>query len=113
MITLHEATSQSKIKDLESSLEEKGWIGAPLVLIDDNGYLLTGTHRFIAAQNLGWIDLEIPTIFLEEVFEEDGKDFETTAQEWDYPTPGNGVFYQMITSELSEEIREKYGIDCN
>lgn len=113
MITYHEITDTKKLKELENSLNRNGWLGVPLVLINDNGELLTGTHRYTAAINIGWIDSEIPTILLEEVFLEDEKDFDAVMLDWDYPTSDSGVFVQMVQAELSDEIKSKYGIDCH
>lgn len=110
MLTKHEITDWEKYEQIKESLKIHGWVGAPLVLADDNGNLITGTHRYYAATAVGYQDCEIPTVLLEDIFTEAGLDLDTIASEWEYPTLFEPIFEQMINAELPQGILNKYGI---
>lgn len=111
MLTRHGITDRAKCEQIKESLKVNGWVGVPLVLADENGgNLITGTHRYCAAIELGWSDNDIPVISLAEVFEEVGKSYQLVASGWDYPTLFEPIFEQMINAELSQDILDKYGI---
>jgi ParB-like chromosome segregation protein Spo0J len=59
----HGVQDRAKFEALVADMTENGWVGAPLVKFD--GYLLTGSHRYFAACELG---LEIPVVDLFDVF---------------------------------------------
>ena len=108
MITLHEVTDGEKVERIAASIEANGWQGAPLVKWGD--VLITGVHRYAAAQELELRDSEIPSIELDEVFAEAGMDIAVAHEEWGCPTYAEGMFVEFIR-ELPETVREKYGID--
>jgi hypothetical protein len=112
MIPYHEVRDYEHMKKLMASMEANGWVGAPLVIWDDE-YLITGSHRYAAAMELGWDESEIPTIELAEVFAEAGLDFEQLHAEYGYPTIDEHGMLVALLNELPEEIREKYGIDLH
>jgi len=108
----HEVRDLEHMRRLMESLEANGWVGAPLVVWEGE-YLLTGSHRYAAAKELGWADAEIPTIELADVFAEAGLDFEQLHAEYGYPTIDDHWALVELLSELPDEIREKYGIDLH
>jgi len=112
MIPYHEVRDYEHMRKLMASMEANGWVGAPLVIWDDE-FLITGAHRYAAAMELGWAESEIPTIELAEVFAEAGLDFDALHAEYDYPTIGEHSLLVELLKELPEEIREKYGIDLH
>lgn len=109
MIPRHEVNDWAKVEALAESMERDGWQGAPLVRWDN--YLITGTHRYYAASRLlEWSDGKIPTITLEELYEEAGMDFAEMEEALaDYVICAN--YDELLVNELPAEIREKYGID--
>lgn len=115
MNTLHPVYEPEKAQTLAQSMEEHGWVGVPLVVWNVYGQLLTGTHRYEAASNiLGWDDSEIPTIDIEDVYSEDGKDFESILEVHGNPGPFANTWDNLVDvlNELSSEIRMKYGIEA-
>lgn len=111
MYTYHPVQEPEKVEALAKSMEENGWQGAPIVRYGDL-FLLTGCHRYTAASEvLGWTDKEIPMIDIQDVFEEDGKDFDELHAEHGSPTIDETDNLCDLLDELSEEIREEYGID--
>lgn len=110
MQTLHKVQDWQKVESIKRSIEENGWQGAPLVKWDDN--LLTGVHRYEACRELEMHDDDIPTIDIEDVFEEAGLDFEELHAEYDYPTLYDAMFVELI-QELPAAIINKYGIDIH
>ena len=112
MIPYHEVRDYEHMRKLMASMEANGWVGAPLVIWDGE-YLITGSHRYAAAMELGWTESDIPTIELSEVFAEAGLDFEALHAEHGYPTIDEHGKLVALLDELPEEIREKYGIDLN
>lgn len=113
MYTYHPVDDKQKVQNLATSMKENGWVGAPIVKWGSEA-LLTGCHRYNAASKvLGWADRDIPMIDLEELFEEDGKDFEELHAAHNYPTTNDSDAYDFcqLLDELSDEIRAEYGID--
>lgn len=114
MIALHGVQDTEKVQALVESLEQNGWQGAPLVLLEGE-QLLTGVHRYEAAHRiLEWQDSEIPMIDVSDVFAEDGLDFDVLYQEamehYGYD------WYKAIRDilpQLSAGTLKKYGIDIN
>lgn len=58
LIPPHRITHEDRLIDLQASLRARGWLGLPLIgyrLADGSGglQLLSGTHRRMAAVNLG------------------------------------------------------------
>jgi hypothetical protein len=113
MYTYHPVDDKDKVARLAESMETNGWQGAPIVKWGEQ-QLLTGCHRYnAAAKTLGWSDKEIPMIDLEDVFAEDGKDFETLHAEHNSPTTSDSDVYDFcqLLDELSDDIKARYGID--
>lgn len=111
MYTYHPVYEPEKVVALAESMEENGWVGAPIVKWGEM-HLITGCHRYNAAsRNLGWSDSEIPMIDLEDLFKEDGKDFAALHAEHDYCTIDEDYEFIGLVLELSEEIRAEYGIE--
>lgn len=114
MNPLHFVDDPGKARALAADMENRGWVGSPLVVWSDYGQLLTGVHRYEAASEiLGWSDSEIPTIDILDVFAEDSQDFSKILAKHGNPGPfANtwGAFVDML-DELSPTIREKYGLD--
>ena len=108
MIPPHEITDPDKVKALVASIEANGWQGPPLVR--DGEYLITGTHRYAAAQELGMMDHEIPTIELAQLFEDAGLDIDELHAEYDHPTIDDPLFDHFL-GELPQDILDKYGIE--
>ena len=112
MIPYHEVRDYDHVKKLMESMEANGWVGAPLVIWGGE-YLITGSHRYAAAMELGWSEREIPTIELAEVFAEAELDFDELHKQYGEPTISDHGMLVALLNELPEEIREKYGIDIN
>lgn len=111
MYTYHPVYEPEKVTALAESMEENGWIGSPVVKWGEMN-LISGCHRYNAASKvLGWSDREIPMIDLEDLFEEDGKDFEALHAEHDNCTIDEDYEFVQLVHELSDEIRAKYGIE--
>ena len=108
MIPPHEVRDEQKLEEIKESLKQNGWQGSPLVIWGDDD-LLTGSHRYAAAVDLGWSDSEIPTIDLEDVFAEGGLDFDELHEIFDYPTLDEITGSGML-DELPKSIIKKYGI---
>lgn len=112
MVPYHEVRDYDHLKTLMESMEANGWVGAPLVIWDGE-YLITGSHRYAAAMELGWSENEIPTIELADVFAEAGLDFIELHREYGEPTISDHGILVALVNELPKEIRDKYGIDIN
>ena len=111
MYTYHPVDEPQKVETLAKSMEKNGWVGAPLVKWGDMS-LLTGCHRYNAASKvLGWEDSEIPMIDLEDVFAEDDKDFAELHEKHGSPTIDETYNLCCLLDELSDDVRQKYGID--
>jgi len=109
MRTLHEERDRAKTERIKKSMEKNGWQGVPLVR--DGEQLLTGTHRYLAAQELGWGDSDIPMIDLETLYRDAGLDMAELHSEHDSPTIDEWCEWVGFLSELPESVRDNYGID--
>jgi len=114
MNPLHEVRNQEAVKELADNIKENGWQGAPLVIMGEQ--LITGTHRYYAVKLLeeegDFLKEDIPTIEIEEVFEEAGLDFEEIMEEYDYPDINfEFMLFVEVIRHLPNEIKNKYGID--
>ncbi len=104
MIPLHAVADQAKVEGIAASLESNGWQGAPLVVDGEN--LLTGVHRYAAAQSLDWVDYEIPTIEISDIFAANGLDWAQMMEE------ENGDL-EYVLRQLPQAVLDKYGIDIH
>lgn len=103
----HEVEDWMKIHELTTSMQENGWQGVPVVVWGD--MQLTGVHRAKAAENAG---VGMPTINLEEIFVEDGADWEEALAEYnDCPNSDPFSCVLWMLPYLSTEIKTRYGID--
>lgn len=112
MIPLHRVEDQNKVTMLMKDIREHGWNGAPLVIWEVYGQLITGVHRYAAVKGLGWDDSEVPTIGIDEVFEEADLDFDVVLEENGNPSVDDDDFLRVL-NELPLVIRSKYGIDMH
>lgn len=101
---LHEEREPEKTKLLMESMKVNGWAGSPLVR--DGEQLITGTHRYLAAQNLG---IAPPTIELDELFARAGLNMQGLHEKHGYPTIDEPEWDDFLM-ELPVSVREKYGI---
>lgn len=110
MESIHPVQDEEKLQSLIKTIEQDGWIGAPLV--HDGNILITGVHRYAAVKELGWIDYEIPTIEITEVFDEAGLDYDELWQQEGEPTVDEPAYVYLLEA-LPTEISDKYGIDLH
>lgn len=107
--TPHAVTDQSKLAELAASMQEHGWQGAPLVLLDED-QLITGTHRYTAwTRVLDRPANEIPTIGLDEIFARHGLDLAALCAEYVENFQDVAYLLQM----LPNATREAYGLDLD
>ena len=111
MNTLHQVDDEAKVDALAKAMERDGWQGAPLVTWGEDD-LLTGVHRYAAAQRVG---IEVPMIDLEDIFAEAGLDFDALHAEWDAPALCSRDWSDVVglLGELPIASRERYGIDAH
>ena len=93
---------ETKLAELVASMQANGWVGAPLVA--DNDQLLTGSHRYVAAEQAG---IEAPVIDIREL-----------VADWDVLIEETGCGYdvavvEVITYEIADEIKVAYGLDAH
>ena len=97
----NEVTDTGKLEALIASMQQDGWIGCPLVA--DNDQLLTGSHRWAAAQEAG---IEAPVIDVREL-----------VVDWDMLIDETGYSYEVaietVARELPAELKAEYGIDIH
>ena len=112
MVPLHKPEDMDKIVALSASMAQDGWVGAPLVLWDNNGQLITGAHRLAAARSLEWDDYDIPTIDIRDIFEQEGLDF-YAVQDEEEADWNDFITIINVLHRLSPETRDAYGIDLH
>lgn len=100
--TWHEVRDETKLGELVASMQADGWVGSPLVA--DGDQLLTGAHRYVAAQEAG---IEAEVIDIREI-----------APDWDALIEETGMSYdvaveQVCIHELAADIKAEYGIDIH
>lgn len=108
---LHEVRDEDHRNALAADMRERGWHGAPLVVLPDYALSLTGVHRRAAAE-LAELD-EIPGVSLEAIFEECGLDlWDVIHSDEEYL---NAVSYwdfsRMVEDKLPADVIEAYGLD--
>ena len=111
MVPPHDAFDAAKTAALADDMDARGWVGAPLVAFGEQ--LVTGSHRYAAAQSLDWTDADVPTVSLDDVFEDAGLDFAAIYDDHNAPDFGSFDFGHMIATELPAEVRARYGIQAN
>ncbi len=112
MITYHDPQDMDKVNELAAAMDAHGWQGAPLVLINVNGELLTGAHRHTAWMQVFGADFDIPTIALDDVFAEAGLDLATVMADEGCAYIGDGYTVGVVEA-LPSDVRDAYGIDIH
>jgi len=109
METLHEVRDTAKVERIAKSIEENGWIGAPMVA--DGDQLITGVHRYAALRQL---DLEHElaehTIDIRDLVE----DYDAKIEEM--MTEDEMEWYEALVTiigEMDTETAEQYGMDAD
>src|SRR6266487_5139381 len=71
---------------LQALDEERPWPFPPLVAAGE--FLITGSHRYAAAEEVGWDDNDLPIdiVQLDDIFLEAGLDFEALHAEYGSPS---------------------------
>lgn len=105
MQTVHEERDGGKTQLLIEDMSVNGWQGCPLVA--DGDQLITGTHRYIAAQAL---DIAVPTIQLDELYALAGLNMVALHETHGSPTINELAFVDFL-SELPTAMIQEYGID--
>lgn len=101
---LHEVADQSKFEALKTSMDEDGWIGAPLVV--DGDQALTGSHRYWAAIETF---TEIPRIDIADLC--DVCDIDWDAHRAEYPDSIEA--YIAIADVLPADVVAYLGMDLH
>lgn len=108
----HEVRDRKKLAQIEAAMREHGWQGAPLVLFDGLGMLVTGSHRMEAATNIGMHD--VPVIELRDILSNcdiDGYDELLVERGCSWTDPESmWLATETICEQLSEEVREYFGL---
>lgn len=99
----HEVRDQDKLANLVASMEVHGWQGAPLVA--DGEQLVTGTHRYAAAQAL---EITAPVVDIRDIYPE----WDALHAEYGYPT-ADEYEYTCALAALPEALKAEYGIDAH
>lgn len=102
---IHEARDAAKLAALEADMRANGWTGPALVA--DGEQLLTGAHRFAAAQAT---DTAIDVVDIRDLFAVEGLDFEAAYA--DAEDAYGEYFYAVgaACESLPASVRAEYGI---
>lgn len=99
--TWHEVTDLDKVADLAANMTANGWVGPELVA--DGDQLLTGTHRWAAAEQAGIEPLVI--------------DIRELVPDWDERIAATSLPYEVAVAEvvrdLPADVRRDYGLDIH
>ena len=95
---------RERVQELARTMKDEGWQGSPLVVHGDQ--VVGGLDRYEAARFLG-IEKEVPTVTLEEVFQEAGVDMPQVASREGGPPSGQELFEDYLR-DLPRHVREKY-----
>ena len=93
--------SNAKLESLISSMEEKGYDGPPILTYQDGEIALTGSHRIVAAKEVG-ID-KIPVLNI--------KDDTLTEDQWSEVQSARDTESLLRTFQDFKEYEEVSGID--
>lgn len=104
--TWHEIEDETKLAQLVESMSANGWVGTPLVA--DNDQLLTGAHRWVAAEQAG---IEAAVVDIRDICAEHGIDWDALLGEYDYAYEIAVV--EIVTHELPQSLKNEYGIDLH
>lgn len=110
---IHEVRDEDLLDALAADMSQRGWHGAPLVVLPDYLTSLTGVHRRAAAEQ---VDLdEIPGVSLEAIFEACGLDmWEVINGDDEYANATAHFDYSRVVAEnLPAHVIEAYGLDMH
>lgn len=103
--TIPEGVDEGRVRELAEQIEREGWTWSPLVVHGDQHF--GEPERYEAARFLG-MEKEVPTVSLEEIYEEAGMDMPQIA------TPDHGdperEFFEDYLRGLPGHLRDKYEI---
>ena len=115
--TWNEVTDEDKYDTLVASMQVDGWIGAPVIIINDpdgDPTAITGSHRIHAAREAG---IDIPAIDLADLLAEHGANLDILIGEYeDAGLHRDDAIYEVATridDHLPTDIAEYYGIDAH
>jgi len=102
----NEAHRPDDLAAITASMEADGWQGLPLVIddrgLESGGQLLTGSHRQLAAGELG---IDIPLVSVTEIADRAGIDISA------YDNGEGQTDWEQFFAALPAEIREQTGFD--
>lgn len=106
----HEFQDNTKYRTLVASMQDNGWTGAPIVVIDgERPQAITGSHRIPAAEFVG---IKVPTVDIDDLLRDAG----TALAELDEEYGNNeGDHYEAICRlayHLPDNVIEHYGLDA-
>src|SRR5260221_10250633 len=117
-IPYHPAYDKEKLHQFVSILQQavdegRPWPFPPLVVAGE--FLLTGSHRYAAAEEVSWEreGLSIDVVQLVDLFEAAGLDFDTLHTQHNSPTIDDSDDLIALLGELPDEFRREYGIDLH
>jgi ParB-like chromosome segregation protein Spo0J len=103
----HDVTDEDKADQLAADMAERGWQGAPLVVLRDYAQALTGVHRLAAAEKAG---IAVPAVDAEELLAACGIDL-WERRETDLADLELDEVLETLLSETTTEIQTAYGLD--
>jgi hypothetical protein len=99
----HDIRDEAKLSELVASMQVHGWQGAPLVA--DGDQLITGSHRYVAAEQAGIVALVVD---IRDIYPE----WDALHAEYGAPTIDESD-YTFALADLPTALREEYGIDAH
>ena len=106
---LHDWTDLAKRDELVESMEENGWIGAPIVVLSEI-QALTGAHRIAAAVKAG---VDAPRVTVEDLCALYGLDWASIRAEWPDDTMSWYPAAASLRDRLPREVVEYLGYDVD
>lgn len=102
----HAVTDGDKVEKLAADMAERGWNGAPLVVLNEYAQAVTGVHRLAAAEQVG---IPVPGVDAEELLAACGIDLWERRE--DYADLDETLV--ALIAELPDHIRATYGLDLH
>lgn len=103
--TWHPAPEEAKVEALAADMEQRGWVGAPIIAWGDRAW--TGTHR-IPAWRLATEEYAVPTIQLADLLEAHGLNIDDYNELLDYD---EAYAVARMAADLPAATRDTYGLD--
>jgi|GEM_PF-2441726 len=102
----HGITDKEKLRQLTKDMEENGWNGRPIIVIDCGGEYsaLTGSHRIEAARKAGLYEIPVAVVDHGTMFE----DYDITVSDLKCPS-----YIMAMLEEYDEEAAELYSEDVD